>query len=473
MKDMTKGPVTKLILLFAVPLLFGNLLQQVYSMVDTLVVGRFVGYQALAAVGATVSVVQLLLGLALGISNGVSVVTAQYFGAKLENNVRKSVATGMVLCGGASVIIGLAGALCARPIYELMQTPEDIIDSAVLYTVIMFIGAPATMLYNYVASILRAFGDSKTPVIGLLIASVINIVLDLVFVVVFHWDVAGVGVATVLSQLVSGILCGLYALRKLPILKFRKGDFTWDGNMVRAQLKVGIPLAFQQSVLALGIVFMQVILNTLGSLTIAAYTVVARIDVFLYSCMSAFGTAATTFAAQNFGAGRIDRIKKGVRGSCVITVSICAAFTLLVNLFAFQLMRAFLRPDETEVIGMGVQYLRLAPLFYPLLGMIFIMHSTEQGIGKAVIAMLASFVELIARPAAAFFLTAWFGYAGFCFANPAAWSGAFIMVVVSYFIIMRNMGRKQKAGIETDESADKRSHHYPHPLSPEKAGKRI
>lgn len=454
MKDMTKGSPTKLILLFAIPLLFGNLLQQVYSMVDTLVVGRFVGYQALAAVGATVSVVQLLLGLALGISNGVSVVTAQYFGAKQENHARKSVASGMLLCGLASVIIGLAGAFLARPVYELMRTPEDIIDSAVLYTVIMFVGAPATMLYNYVASILRAFGNSKTPVIGLLIASVINIALDLLFVVVFHWDVAGVGIATVISQLVSGLLCGWYALRKLPILRFQKGDFDWDGKMVAAQLKVGIPLAFQQSVLALGIVFMQAVLNTLGSLTIAAYTVVSRIDVFLYSCMSAFGTAATTYGAQNYGAGKISRIKKGVRGSCIITVSICILFTLAVNLLAPQLMQAFLGQEEIEVIGMGTQYLRIAPLFYPLLGMIFIMHSTEQGIGKAVIAMLASFVELVARPAAAYFLTAWFGFTGFCFANPAAWSSAFIMVVVSYLLIMKKMGKRKLpdlAGTEFSE----------------------
>lgn len=442
MKDMTKGPVIKLIVLFALPLLFGNLLQQVYSMVDTLVVGRFVGYQALAAVGATVAVVQLLLGLALGISNGVSVVTAQYFGAKQEHNVRKSVASGLLLCSIASILIGIIGVLFARPIYVLMQTPADIIDDAVLYTVIMFIGAPATMLYNYVASVLRAFGDSKTPVAGLLIASVVNITLDLVFVIIFGWGVAGVGIATVISQLFSGLLCGAYALRKLPVLKLKKEDFRWDGKMVKAQLKVGIPLAFQQSVLALGIVFMQVILNTLGSLTIAAYTVVARIDVFLYSCLSAFGTAATTFGAQNFGAGKLSRIRKGVRGACVITVSLCVIFTLAVNLFAVQLMQAFLGDAETEVIRMGVQYLRFAPLFYPLLGLIFIMHSTEQAIGKAVIAMLASFVELIARPAAAYFLTAWFGYTGFCFANPAAWTSAFVMVVVSYFIIMRNMEKK-------------------------------
>lgn len=442
MKDMTHGPTTKLIVMFAIPLLFGNLLQQLYSMVDTIVVGRYAGYQALASVGATVAVTQLLLGIALGMSNGVSVITSQYFGAKQEDKVRKSVAMGLLICGAASVLISFAGIAFARQIYILMQTPADIIDGAVLYTVIMFAGAPATLLYNYVSSVLRAFGDSKTPVIGLLIASVVNVVLDFVFVIVFHWGIAGVAIATLIAQLIAGVVCGIYALRKLPILKFQKNDFKWDKEMVSGQLKVGIPLAFQQSVLAMGTVFMQVVLNTLGSLTIAAYTVVARIDVFLYSCLTAFGTAATTFGAQNFGAGKIDRIRQGVKGACVVTVSFCILFSIIVNLLASPLMQAFVGPDEVEVIQMGIQYIRIATLFYPLLGVIFVMHSTEQGIGKAVIAMMASFVELAARPSAAFFLTRTFGYTGFCFANPAAWTSAFIMVFVSYMIIIRRMQKQ-------------------------------
>ena len=451
MQDMTQGKTSGRIILFALPLLVGNLLQQLYSMVDTIVVGRFVGYQALASVGATVAVVQLLLGLALGMSSGVSVITAQCFGAKQYDRIRKSVAMGMLLCGVSAVVIGLAGILFARPVYGLMQTPDDVIEGAVLYTVIMFAGAPATLLYNYVSSVLRAFGDSKTPLIGLLIASIVNIALDLAFVIFFGWGVAGVAIATLISQLLAGVFCGMLALRKLPILKFQKGDFALDKGMIREQLKVGIPLSFQQSVLALGTVFMQSVLNTLGSLTIAAYTVVARIDVFLYGILSAFGTASTTYAAQNFGAGRIDRIHQGVKGACVATVSLCIGFTALVNLLAYPLMHAFVGREETEVIRMGVQYIRTATLFYPLLGMIFVMHSTEQGIGKAVVAMTASFVELAARPTAAYFLTILFGYTGFCFANPAAWASAFVMVVVSYMIIIRRMLRTQDVGAEKDK----------------------
>lgn len=449
-QNMTKGPTTKLIIMFAIPLLFGNLLQQMYSMIDTIVVGRFVGYQALASVGATVAVIQLLLGLALGLSNGVSVITAQHFGANREASARKSVAMGAIVCGVASVAIGVAGMALARPIYTLMQVPEDIMDGAVLYTIIMFAGTPATLLYNYVSAVLRAFGDSKTPVAGLLAASIINIILDLVFVIVFDWGVAGVAIATLIAQLASGVLCGVYAIRKLPVLHFQKGDFAWDKAMVREQLGVGIPLAFQQSVLAMGIVFMQAVLNTLGSLTIAAYTVVARIDVFLYSIMSAFGTATTTYSAQNYGAGKIDRIIKGNNGACVVTVLICVLFTILVNLFAVPLMHAFVGAEELEVIEMGVHYIRLAPLFYPLLGIIFIFHSAEQGIGKAVVAMMASFVELAARPTAAVFLTAKFGYTGFCFANPAAWSSAFLMVVISYVVIIKKM---KKAALEEEQAS--------------------
>lgn len=442
MQDMTTGSTTKRIVLFAIPLLFGNLLQQIYSMVDTIVVGRFVGYQALASVGVTVEVVSLLLGLALGMSNGVSVITAQFFGARQTERVRKSVAMGLFLCGATSIVIGMVGVTFARPIYTLLGTPADIIDGAVLYTVIMFAGAPATLLYNYVSSVLRAFGDGKTPLYGLAIASLVNIALDLLFVVVFHWDIAGVGIATLLSQLLAGVFCGVYAMKRLPILKFQKGDFAWDRVLAASQLKVGIPLAFQQSVLAVGRLSMQTVLNTLGTLTIAAYTVVSRIDMFLYSCMSAFGIATTTYAAQNFGAKRIDRIDSGVKGACAVTVSICIGFTALANLFALPIIEAFVGAEQ-EVIQMGVQYIRLATPFYPLLGVIFVMHSAQQGIGKAVFAMLASFVELVARPAAAILLTASFGYAGFCFANPAAWSSAFLMVFFSYLLIMRHMKKAE------------------------------
>lgn len=448
MQDMTTGSTTKRIVLFAIPLLLGNLLQQVYSMVDTVVVGRFVGYQALASVGVTVEVISLLLGLALGMSNGVSVITAQFFGARQTDRVRKSVAMGLLLCGATSIVIGVVGVLCARPIYTLLGTPADIIDGAVLYTTIMFVGAPATLLYNYVSAVLRAFGDSKTPLIGLAIASLVNIVLDLLFVVVFHWDIAGVGLATLISQLLAGVFCSVYAMKKLPILKFQKSDFVWDKGLVASQLGVGIPLAFQQSVLAVGRLSMQAVLNTLGTLTIAAYTVVSRIDMFLYSCMSAFGIATTTYAAQNFGAGRIDRIDRGVKGACVVTVTICIGFTALANLFALPIIGAFVGAQEQAVVQMGVQYIRLATPFYPLLGIIFVMHSAEQGIGKAVYAMLASFVELVARPAAAILFTASFGYAGFCFANPAAWGSAFLMIFISYHLIIGKMKRQIKDVLE-------------------------
>lgn len=444
MQDMTTGSTTKRIVLFAIPLLFGNLLQQVYSMVDTVVVGRFVGYQALASVGVTVEVVSLLLGLALGMSNGVSVITAQFFGAKQMEKVRKSVAMGVLLCGITAVVIGVIGVFFARPIYMLLGTPADIMDGAVLYTTIMFAGAPATLLYNYVSSVLRAFGDSKTPLFGLAIASLVNIVLDLLFVVGFHWDIAGVGIATLISQLLAGVFCSVYAMKRLPFLRFQTGDFAWERRLVASQLGVGIPLAFQQSVLAVGRLYMQAILNTLGTLTIAAYTVVSRIDMFLYSCMSAFGIATTTYAAQNFGAKRIDRIDRGVKGACVVTVSICIGFTAAANLFALPIITAFVGAQEQAVIEMGVQYIRLATPFYPLLGVIFVMHSAEQGIGKAVFAMMASFVELVARPVAAVTLTAGFGYAGFCFTNPAAWGSAFLMVFISYLLIMRKMKKQQQ-----------------------------
>ncbi|MFV0361959.1 MAG: MATE family efflux transporter [Suipraeoptans sp.] len=441
-KNFTRGSISRAIVHFALPLLLGNLLQQLYSVVDTVVVGRFVGYRALASIGASTAVVQLLIGFALGITNGISVETAQALGANEENKVRKSIAIGLILSLSVSLIFSGLGIVSVRPLYSLLQTPNDILDGTIQYSIIMFIGAPVTLLYNYVSAILRAFGDSKTPTIGLLIATVLNILLDLTFVILFGWGIKGVAVATLISQMISGVICGFYALKHIPMMRTKKDDFTWNAEIVSEQLKVGIPMAFHQSVLAIGSLFMQAVLNTLGSMTIAAYTLAVRIDVILYAGLSAFGTTVTTFTAQNYGAGRLDRIKKAVRFTSKVTVCICLFFVLALLAFSPQIMKIFIGNNEVEVIRLGVMYVRINSLFYPLLGIMFVILHAQQGLGRPGIAMCSSLVELAIRPVAALVLAQQFGFAGFRFANAIAWSCSFTMLVVSYAIIMRKLERR-------------------------------
>jgi putative MATE family efflux protein len=403
----------------------------------------------LASIGASAAAIQLLIGFALGISSGIAVVTAQKLGAKDENMVRKSVAMGWVVSLTASLILGGLGVIFIRPLYSLMQTPADDIDGAVIYATMMFVGAPATLFYNYVSAILRAFGNSRTPLLGLMIAAVLNIVLDLVFIVVLGWGLREVAIATLISQTVSGLICVRYALKRIPMLRFKKTDFFIDGSILKTQLKIGIPMAFHSSVLAIGSLFMQAVLNALGSLTIAAYTLANRVDVFLYACLSAFSAAATTFTAQNYGAGNLERVKHAVKRTTMITVSICLAYVILLALFSPQLMQLFVGADEVEVIGLGVMYVRINSLFYPLLGVMFIMLSAQQGLGRPAVAMCSSLVELAIRPLAAFLLARQFGFAGFRFANAAAWSCSFVMLVTAYLVIMKNLEKSSALKAKT------------------------
>lgn len=295
--DLTDGKPGKLILFFTIPLLIGNLFQQFYSMADTIIVGRTINVYALAAVGATGAISFLILGFVQGITSGFSVITAQRVGADDEEGIRRSVATSLILSVGATIVFTILSVFTARPLLELMRTPSDIIDDAYRYIIVIYYGIVAAVFFNLFSSILRALGDSKTPLLFLIVACAINIVLDFVCILTFHMGVAGAGWATIIAQAVSAVLCLFYSLKKFPVLRLKKEDFAFSWRFAWEHLRIGIPMAFQFSIIAIGVMIMQAALNDFGSQTVAAFTAASKIENIVTQPLNSLGVTASVFAA--------------------------------------------------------------------------------------------------------------------------------------------------------------------------------
>ena len=442
--DMTQGKILLAIVRFAIPIMIGNLFQQLYSMVDTAVVGRGVGAEALAAVGVTSPVVQLLLGLMIGMTSGMSVVIAQHFGAGNEKKVKNAITNGIILITGITVIITVLGILLCRSLFRLINTPDNILDDAVLYTVITFAGTAAAAAYNYEAGILRAFGNSVIPLVFLVLTSLLNVGLDLLFVLSFGWGVMGVAVATILSQLISAILCFLYMRKNVPQVRFEHDDWKWSGKMALQHLKTGIPMAFFSSLLAVSFLLLQAALNALGSADVAAYTAGSKMDTLVYQVMGAFGTAISTFAAQNYGKGEMRRVREGVKKSLLITVAISLGLTLLIQLFGKYFMMLFIDPSETEILDAAMQYARITSVFYVILGVNFIVRFALTGVGKSVIPMAVGISEIITRALVTYLLVYRIGFLGMTFASPACWLTSTALCVLCYAPMMKSAERGRK-----------------------------
>lgn len=438
-KDMTTGNPVKLILFFSIPLLIGNVFQQFYSMVDTIIVGRYVGVQALAAVGVTGSLSFLILGFTFGLTGGFSVIIAQRFGANDEDGLRKSVATSTILSIISTIIITLASMLSAKPVLSLMNTPDDIINDATIYIIIIYAGTCATVFYNMIAGILRSLGDSKTPLYFLILSSILNIILDLFFILNFNMGVRGAAYATVIAQGISGILCLIYALKKYPILRLKKEDWIWDKNFALKHLNVGIPMALQFSITATGVMVLQTALNAFGSTVIAAYTAASKVEQIVTQPGISFGTTMATYCGQNLGAGKYDRIKEGVKKGSIITIMVSIIAAVVLFVFGKSLSTLFISSDQIEALNYSKQYLNTVAIFLPILGMLFIYRNSLQGIGDAFIPMMAGVAELVARIIVAFTLPAFIGYIGICLASPFAWIGATIPMAIKYRILIKRM----------------------------------
>lgn len=432
-KDMTSGSTMKLILGFAVPLLMGMLFQQVYSLVDTIIVGRFLGVSALAAVGATGSINFLIIGFCQGICNGFALPVAQRFGAKDYDGLRKYVGNSAVLSiifGGAITLITV---IACRPILELMQTPADIIDLSYHYIVVIFAGIPAIMLYNILSAYLRSLGDSITPVIFLVLSAGLNIGLDLLFIVTFHWGVFGAAFATVLSQAVSGILCLILIIKKFDILHLAHDDWWLDWRYSKYLLIMGLPMGLQYSITAIGSVILQASVNTLGSAAVASMTAGSKISMFVVCPFDALGSTMATFGGQNVGAGRLDRLGRGLRSAVILGAIYSALILVVLIFFGRGLILLFVSANEATVIAQAKQFLVTNAAFYLMLALVNIVRFLIQGMGFSGFAVFAGVFEMIARALIGLVFVPIFGFTAACFASPLAWIFADCFLIPAFF----------------------------------------
>lgn len=449
-KNMTKGSPFMLLVQFSIPLFIGNLFQQIYSMVDTVVVGRFVGVDALAALGAVSGFSFMAVGFAQGLGCGFAVLVSQCYGAKDEDRMRKAYAMSIISSVVVGVIMSLLFFAFSMPMLEAVNTPSNIITMSNDYISVIYLGLIASVFYNLFSSILRAVGDSRSPLLFLLISSVLNVVLDLFFVLVIPLGCLGVAIATVMSQAISAVISYIYIAKKLPMFRFRKGDFNLDFNIIRILLKIGLPGAVQFSVCALGVIIVQIAINDFGSDIVAAYSIGVKIETLLSQMFTALGMAISTYAGQNLGAGEYDRIKKGFL-DCFILIVIWSVISYLLSFFiAEPLARLFIdsSTNEQSVIDNAIVYFDIVIRFFIPLGMIFLFRTGCQGLGSGAIPMISSATELIARIIAAFTLPIWFGYAGVCYASPVAWVCAAVILPVCYFMQMKGIRKKLAHGCQ-------------------------
>ena len=431
--DMTTGNPVKLILLFSIPLLIGNIFQQFYSMVDTIIVGRFVGVEALAAVGTTSSMVFLVNGFVMGLTSGFAVLISQKYGAKDEAGVKKAVASSITLSIIATIIVTFISVISAKPLLALMNTPSNIMKDASTYIIILYAGNVAIIFYNMMAAILRALGDSKTPLYFLIVSSVLNIILDLVLIINFKMGVAGAAYATVISQGVSALLCVIYTYKKYKILRLKKEDFKVKKKYYRKHLKVGIPMALQFSITAIGIMTVQSAINIFGSTVIASYAAASKVLQLVMQPATTLGVTMATYCGQNIGAKRYDRIKLGVK-KCVQISIITSLISAMVLIFLGKyFVMIFVSNPDAEILSYAQQVLNISAIFFIPLGLIFVYRNALQGIGDSFIPMMAGVYELVARAVVAFTLPKVLEFMGICLADPVALFAAVIPLAYTYY----------------------------------------
>ncbi len=438
-QNLTVGKPLKQILLFSVPLLIGNIFQQLYNMVDTVIVGQTISTHALAGVGATGAIGFVVIGFVQGLTAGFSIRTSQYIGARRMEDARRSVAVALKLCLYFSVGITLLAVWTAAPLLRLMQTPDTIFPYSYRFIVTIYEGIFATVLYNMAAFLLRAVGDSRTPLYFLVIASFLNVGLELLFILVFHWGVGGAALATVISQALSGIASMAVFLVKYPHMRPRKADFRWDPHYAYQFIRLGLPMALQFSITGIGVMAQQTALNRLGDLVITAYTAANKIDNLASQAMVALGTGLATFCGQNYGAGRLDRIRTGVRQSMLVLTGYAVLGAVFVVATAEPLTYLFVNAKDVTpaLVGDVRRYLLFQGLFYIALGSIFCYRNALQGMGHSALTMIGGGIELVMRMIAAFLLAHLFGFLGVCWSNPSAWVGAGLFFVLAYGILIR------------------------------------
>lgn len=433
--EMTAGKTMPQIFRFTVPLLMGNMLQQAYSLIDAAIVGKFLGIGPLAAVGASSSVIFLILGFCNGCSAGFGIPVAQRFGARDYSAMRRYIYSGMKLTAVLSVFIAVITALTCRAILQWMSTPDGIFSDAYWYLLITFIGIPATFFYNLLSCIIRALGDSKTPFWFLLFSACLNVVLDLVCIINLGWGVPGAAIATVVSQAVSAALCYFYMIRKFDILSATRNERKYSGTHGLTLLKIGVPMGLQFSITAIGSIMLQSANNSLGTNCIAAFTAAMRIKMFMITPCDSLGMAMATFAGQNYGAGRPDRIRQGVRSGLLLIMIYCVAAGIVLLMFSSNLALLFVSRSDVEIINDTTLFLHVAAYFMPLLGLLCVLRYTIQGAGFTTFAMCSGVMEMFARAAVSLWSVPAFGFIAVCLGDSAAWLAADIFLVPALFYV--------------------------------------
>ena len=445
-KDLTVGSPTGLILGFSLPLLLGMLFQQVYSLMDTIIVGRFLSVSALAAVGSTGSICFLIIGFCQGVCAGFSLPIAQRFGAKDEKGLKKYVGNaGIVSVIIAIIMTALTVLLCGH-ILTGMNTPSDIYDLAYQYLIVIFAGIPATILYNLLSGYLRSLGNSVIPVIFLIIAAILNIGLDLLFILVFNMGVFGAAFATVLSQGISGVLCIIYIAKNVPLLHVSRNDLKLDSSYVRNLMVMGLPMGFQYSITAIGGVILQTAVNGLGSIAVASMTAASRISMFMVCPFDALGSTMATYGGQNVGAGKYDRLASGMKSAIILAAVYSAAILVVIIFLARPLIYLFIDPSDsaniTQVVAQARQFLITNTCFYMLLSLVNIVRFLIQGMGFSGFAVFAGVFEMIARALIGLIFVPIFGFTAACFASPLAWLFADCFLLPAFFHCRKKLMRR-------------------------------
>lgn len=420
-KSMTEGSPVKLILNFSVPLLLGNLFQQLYNIIDAAIVGKVLGSNALAAVGASSSVQFLVLGFCIGICTGFGVPVAQRFGAKSYDSLKNFVYNGALLMGGIGLFVTVLTAVLCPTILRIMSTPEAIYKDAYNYLFIIFLGIPCTLLYNYLAGILRAIGDSKTPFYFLVFSACLNVFLDLFCIIILKWGCAGAAIATITAQGLSGFLCLIYIIKKVEVLHLAKKNRHLSRRRIGQLLYMGLPMGLQFSITAIGSMMIQSSNNGLGTVYVSAFTAGMRIKQFAMCPFDAVATAVSTFAGQNYGAGKADRIKKGIKDGVLMGVAYGAVMGIILLFFGKTFTLLFISKEETEIILAAGRYIGAYGIFFWMLGVLNTTRMSTQGLGYSNLAIICGILELFARAGLSLFIVPRFGFTGICAADPSAW----------------------------------------------------
>lgn len=443
-KDMTTGNPFKLIILFALPLMVGNIFQQLYVVVDTMVVGQVLGVQALAAVGAADWTNWMMLGIIQGFTQGFSIRISQNFGAGNTKQLKKDVAASAVLSIVMAAVLLIGGLLGVAPILKLQHTPTEVLPHSLLYLSILFAGIPIVMAYNLLSALLRALGDGKTPLYAILIACAINIVLDILFVWGFGFGIAGAAGATLIAQLCSAIFC-LYAVSRLPLLKPAREDFRPDTELYGKLMWLGTPMAFMNAIIAVGGMIVQSVVNSFGVMFIAGITATNKLYGLLEIAATSYGYAMVTYTGQNLGAGKPERIKKGVRAALIAAILTSAVISVSMLFFGKPILKLFITgtPEEMEAaMYIAYRYLGVMSVFLFILYVLHIVRSAIQGLGDTVLPMISGFAEFFVRTGAALMLPRLFGQESIYFTEASAWIGADIILIISYFVRMRQLNRR-------------------------------